>query len=67
MPGMNGTGPMGAGPQTGRALGYCGKADIDSIFRANPWGDQGIDSPALKMAFMKKLIFNHGFYGQPKL
>jgi uncharacterized protein len=26
--------------------------DIDSIFRSNPWGSQGIDSPALKMAFM---------------
>ena len=43
--------------------------DIDSIFRANPWGDQGIDSPALKMAFMacfnvdmfKKFIFESSF------
>jgi len=26
--------------------------DIDTIFRKNPWGPQGIDSPALKMAFM---------------
>jgi Fe-S-cluster containining protein len=43
--------------------------DIDSIFRANPWGSQGIDSPALKMAFMacfnidlfKKFIFESSF------
>jgi len=43
--------------------------DIDSIFRQNPWGAQGIDSPALKMAFMacfnidmfKKFIFESSF------
>lgn len=26
--------------------------DVDTLFRRNPWGPQGIDSPALKMAFM---------------
>ena len=26
--------------------------DMDTLFRKNPWGAQGIDSPALKMAFM---------------
>ncbi len=26
--------------------------DIDTIFRVNPWGEQGINSPALRMAFM---------------
>lgn len=26
--------------------------DIDTIFRKNPWGDKGINSPALKMAFL---------------
>ena len=43
--------------------------DIDSIFRSNPWGSQGINSPALKMAFMacfnvdefKKFIFESTF------
>ena len=43
--------------------------DIDSIFRANPWGSQGVDSPGLKMAFMacfnvdifKKFIFESSF------
>jgi uncharacterized protein len=43
--------------------------DIDSIFRSNPWGPQGIDSPALKMAFMacfnmdmfKKFVFESSF------
>ncbi len=25
---------------------------IDTLFRNNPWGPQGVDSPALKMAFM---------------
>jgi Fe-S-cluster containining protein len=43
--------------------------DVDSIFRANPWGSQGVDSPALKMAFMacfnidmfKKFVFESSF------
>ena len=26
--------------------------DIDTLFRKNPWGPQGLDSPAFKMAFM---------------
>lgn len=26
--------------------------DIDTIFRKNPWGQQGVNNPALKMAFM---------------
>jgi Fe-S-cluster containining protein len=26
--------------------------DIETLFRANPWGDRGLDSPAIKMAFM---------------
>jgi uncharacterized protein len=26
--------------------------DMDTLFRRNPWGAQGIDNPALKMAFM---------------
>jgi len=43
--------------------------DIDTLFRANPWGPQGTNSPALKMAFMacfnvdefKKFIFESTF------
>ena len=43
--------------------------DIDTIFRTNPWGPQGMESPALKMAFMacfnvdefKKFIFESTF------
>ncbi len=43
--------------------------DIDTLFRTNPWGPQGLDSPALKMAFMacfnvdefKKFIFESTF------
>ncbi len=26
--------------------------DLDTIFRNNPWGEKGLESPALKMAFM---------------
>jgi uncharacterized protein len=26
--------------------------DMDSLFRRNPWGEKGVESPALKMAFM---------------
>lgn len=26
--------------------------DIDTIFRKNPWGEKGLESPAAKMAFM---------------
>jgi hypothetical protein len=29
-----------------------GWVDIDSLFRSNPWGAQGLQSPALSMAFM---------------
>jgi hypothetical protein len=43
--------------------------DIDTLFRANPWGSQGIDNPAFKMAFMacfnvdefKKFVFESTF------
>lgn len=43
--------------------------DIDTLFRANPWGPQGLDNPALRMAFMasfnvdefKKFIFESTF------
>ncbi len=43
--------------------------DIDTIFRQNPWGPQGIESPALKMAFMacfnvdefKSFVLNSSF------
>lgn len=43
--------------------------DIDTIFRKNPWGPRGIESPALKMAFMacfnvdgfKSFIFQSSF------
>ena len=43
--------------------------DIDTIFRKNPWGDKGINSPALKMAFLacfnvdklKEFISNSSF------
>lgn len=43
--------------------------DIDTLFRANPWGPQGIDNPAFKMAFMacfnvdefKKFVFESTF------
>ncbi len=42
---------------------------LDTIFRSNPWGDRGTNSPALKMAFMacfnvdslKKFIFDSTF------
>lgn len=43
--------------------------DIDTLFRRNPWGPEGLDSPALKMAFMacfngdefKKFVFETTF------
>ena len=43
--------------------------DMDTIFRRNPWGDKGINSPALKMAFLacfnvdklKEFIFDSSF------
>jgi Fe-S-cluster containining protein len=43
--------------------------DIDTIFLTNPWGPRGMDSPAIKMAFMacfnvdefKKFIFESTF------
>jgi Fe-S-cluster containining protein len=49
--------------------------DIDTIFRRNPWGPQGIESPALKMAFMacfnvdefKSFIFQSSFLSRFKI
>jgi Fe-S-cluster containining protein len=43
--------------------------DIDTIFRNNPWGDHGLESPSLKMAFMacfnvdklRNFVFNSSF------
>ncbi len=43
--------------------------ETDTIFRSNPWGNKGIESPALKMSFMacynvdslKKFIFDSTF------
>ena len=43
--------------------------NIDTLFRANPWGPQGLESPALRMAFMasfnvdgfKKFVFESTF------
>jgi len=45
---------------------------IDTLFRGNPWGPQGINSPALKMAFMasfnidkfKSFIFESTFFSR---
>jgi Fe-S-cluster containining protein len=44
-------------------------ADMDLIFRTNPWGEQGLDTKAFKMAFMasynmdtfKDFLFNSSF------
>jgi len=40
MPGGDRTGPMGAGPRTGRAAGYCSGADVPGY--ANPVGGLGL-------------------------
>jgi Fe-S-cluster containining protein len=49
--------------------------DIDTLFRANPWGPRGIDNPAFKMAFMacfnvdefKKFVFKSTFLSRFKM
>ncbi len=38
MPGLNGTGPMGAGPMTGRGMGYCNKANANAGFYGRRMG-----------------------------
>ena len=43
--------------------------DLDTLFRSNPWGERGLESPALKMAFMacfnvdklRDFVFNSSF------
>lgn len=40
MPGGDGTGPMGMGPMTGRAMGYCAGYPMPGY--ANPGGGQGL-------------------------
>jgi hypothetical protein len=48
MPGGNRTGPMGAGPRTGRGLGYCG----------------GYDAPGFEnLAFGPGMGWRHGWGG----
>ena len=37
MPGLDSTGPMGKGPQTGRKLGKC-KGESDSLYEGAPRG-----------------------------
>lgn len=39
MPGGDGTGPMGFGPMTGRAAGYCAGYPVPGFM--NPWGGRG--------------------------
>jgi len=39
MPGGDGTGPMGFGPMTGRAAGYCAGFPVPGFM--NPWGGGG--------------------------
>ncbi len=39
MPGMNGTGPMGRGPGTGRGMGRCGAARTQSGQAGRPTAD----------------------------
>jgi Fe-S-cluster containining protein len=49
--------------------------DIDTLFRANLWGPQGMDNPAFKMAFMacfnvdefKKFVFKSTFLSRFKM
>ena len=38
MPGLNGTGPMGAGAMTGRGMGYCNKANAGMGFYGRRMG-----------------------------
>ena len=40
MPRGNGTGPMGMGPMTGRAAGYCAGQGVPGY--ANPYGGRGL-------------------------
>lgn len=38
MPGGDRTGPMGMGPMTGRAAGYCAGYDVPGYVSPMPWG-----------------------------
>lgn len=41
MPGGDGTGPLGMGPMTGRAAGYCAGSDVPGYANAIPGGVGG--------------------------
>lgn len=60
MPGLNGTGPMGAGPRTGRGYGYCGNGSaVHSAYYGYGRGRGG---------FGRGMGFGYGArigYGQP--
>ncbi len=62
MPGLDGTGPMGAGPMTGRGLGYCNPAGV-----SYGWPRLGL---GLGRGFRGGLgfrgrFFRAGWYGAP--
>ncbi|RKY02435.1 MAG: hypothetical protein DRP55_02870 [Spirochaetes bacterium] len=46
MPGLDGTGPLGLGPMTGRGLGYCATPSSSNRYRwfgpYGPWGGWGL-------------------------
>lgn len=42
MPRGDGTGPMGAGPMTGRALGFCAGYDVPGYIQPGPGGGFGL-------------------------
>jgi hypothetical protein len=51
MPGGDGTGPMGMGPMTGRATGYCARTSVPSYTNSIPGRGFGMG-------------FGHGFGGR---
>jgi hypothetical protein len=56
MPGLDGTGPMGYGPMTGRGFGICNRANAARYV----WGL----GPGIRRGFARG--FGRGFYFQPE-
>jgi len=59
MPGGDGTGPMGAGPMTGRAAGYCAGYGVPGYM--NPWPGGGRGFWRFGRGFGRGLGFGRGF------
>jgi hypothetical protein len=65
MPGFDGTGPMGAGPMTGRGLGYCSPSR--SGYGPVPAWGSGYRRPAFRQIIARPVLGRARSFGRTGL